>query len=252
MEEKKYSAPALEKGLDIIELLSDKELGLSLSDIARSLSRSVGEIFRMLAVLEVRGYVALDSFSGRYVLTTYLFEIAHRLPVVSRLSLIAAPRMRSLATEVRQSVHLAIIANNEVLVIAQVDSPSNNLMSVRLGAKIDLWKASSGRVISAFLELTEFENLRKEIPFPSEVDNDEFMEGLIQIRKSGFEVRESFVVKGVMNISAPVLDHSGHAVAALTIPHIKRLGDTVTFESCKEQLLFASRDLSIALGADVQ
>ncbi|MDP7445553.1 MAG: helix-turn-helix domain-containing protein, partial [Candidatus Poseidoniia archaeon] len=133
-EEKKYTAPALEKGLDIIELLSAQELGLSLSDIARALSRSVGEIFRMLAVLEQRGYVAQDSVSGRYVLTTFLFEIAHKLPVVRRLSLIAGPRMRRLAGEVRQSVHLGIITNNEVLVVAQVDSPSYNVMSVRLGA----------------------------------------------------------------------------------------------------------------------
>lgn len=250
IEEKKYSAPALEKGLDIIELLSGQELGLSLSDIARALSRSVGEIFRMLAVLELRGYVAQDSFSGRYVLTTLLFELAHKLPVVRRLSLIAGPRMRRLAGEVRQSVHLGIIADNEVLVVAQADSPSNNVMSVRLGAKIDLWNTSSGRVIAAFLDQEEIDRLRQEIPFPPEIDADEFIQGLMQIRKIGFEVRESFVVRGVVNISAPVLDHSGQAVAALTIPHIERLGDAVSIAHCKEQLINASRDLSKALGAE--
>jgi DNA-binding IclR family transcriptional regulator len=249
-EEKKYTAPALEKGLDIIELLSAQELGLSLSDIARALSRSVGEIFRMLAVLEQRGYVAQDSVSGRYVLTTFLFEIAHKLPVVRRLSLIAGPRMRRLAGEVRQSVHLGIITNNEVLVVAQVDSPSYNVMSVRLGAKINLWKTSSGRVIAAYLDPAEIERLRQEIPFPPEVDPDEFIQGLMQIRKVGFEVRDSFVVRGVVNISAPVLDHSGQAAAALTIPHIERMGDAVSFVHCKKQLVGAARELSKALGAE--
>ncbi len=33
--------------------------------------------------------------------------------------------------------------------VGQVDSPGNNVMSVRLGARIELWRASSGRVIMA-------------------------------------------------------------------------------------------------------
>ena len=116
-EQQKYSAPALEKGLDIIELLSTEEFGLGLSDIARALSRSVGEIFRMLAVLEMRGYIAQESASGRYVLTTLLFERANKLPNVRRLTSIAGPRMRALASEIRQSVHLGIVTNGEVLVV---------------------------------------------------------------------------------------------------------------------------------------
>lgn len=51
----KYTAPALEKGLDILERLSLSEAGLSLSEIARDLGRSVSEIFRMLVVLQQRG-----------------------------------------------------------------------------------------------------------------------------------------------------------------------------------------------------
>jgi len=54
----KYTAPALEKGLDILERLSLSETGLSLSEIARDLGRSVSEIFRMLVVLEQRGYIS--------------------------------------------------------------------------------------------------------------------------------------------------------------------------------------------------
>ena len=54
----KYSAPALEKGLDILELLSRRSQSLTLSQIAAALGRSVNELFRMVQVLEARGYVA--------------------------------------------------------------------------------------------------------------------------------------------------------------------------------------------------
>ena len=77
-EEKKYQAPALEKGLDIIEVLSSHASGLSQVEIARELGRSVGEIFRMLVVLCDRGYLSLDSHTDRYALTTKLFEVSHR------------------------------------------------------------------------------------------------------------------------------------------------------------------------------
>ncbi len=46
----KYSAPALSKGLDILELLATQSAGMKKSDIAKSLKRSLSEIFRMLAV----------------------------------------------------------------------------------------------------------------------------------------------------------------------------------------------------------
>ena len=56
----KYSAPALEKGLDILEHLSRSETGLAQTEIARALGRSVSGIFRMLVVLRNLGYIALD------------------------------------------------------------------------------------------------------------------------------------------------------------------------------------------------
>jgi DNA-binding IclR family transcriptional regulator len=55
----RYAAPALEKGLDILELLSLRDEGLSQRQLADALQRSVGEIYRMLACLVERGYVAL-------------------------------------------------------------------------------------------------------------------------------------------------------------------------------------------------
>ena len=54
----KYAAPALEKGLDILELISEAPAPMSLAQIGQRLGRTSGEIFRMLAALERRGYLA--------------------------------------------------------------------------------------------------------------------------------------------------------------------------------------------------
>lgn len=243
-----YSAPALEKGLDIIELLSEQDTGLSQSEIARALDRSVGEIFRMLMVLQDRGYLAQDPISDRYVLTTFLFEIAHRIPKIRRLTAFAGPMMRALVKVINQSVHLAIVGEDSILVVGQVDSPGNNTMAVRLGAKIDLWQASSGRVILGHLPDEEVSDFFANVPLPDGMTETAVRTDLNGIRDAGHEVRDSFVIRGIVNISAPVIDHSGRAIAALTVPHIERYRDNVTFEDCRVELIRTAAALTRSLG----
>lgn len=243
----KYTAPALEKGLDILELLSFEDEGLMQAEIARRLGRSVSEIFRMLVVLEQRGYVRQDS-AGRYGLTTFLFEIAHRTPPIRRLTTQAAPVMQRLAREVNQSCHLAIISDDSVIVIGQVDSPGNNVMSVRLGAKIDMWRASSGRVIMAHRGEDALAEALARVPLPEGKDERAIRDELAQIRASGSEVMDSFVARGIVNICAPVFDHSDEAVAALTIPYLQRYHETIPFDTCRAAVIAAAAEISRALG----
>lgn len=244
----KYTAPALEKGLDILELLATEAAGLMQTEIARAMGRSVSEIFRMLVVLQARGYVMQDPASDRYVLTSRLFEIAHRTPLIKRLSVAAAPVMQRLAQDVNQSCHLAIVSGDSVIVIAQIDSPGNNIMSVRLGAKIDLWRASSGRVILAHRAPARLAETMAEVPLPEGRSRDDLSAEFARIRETGHEVMDSFVARGIVNISAPVFDHSGEAAAALTIPYLQRYQETIPFDTTRDAVVRAAGDISRNLG----
>lgn len=244
----KYTAPALEKGLDILELLSRSEIGLTQTEIARDLSRSVSEIFRMLVVLQDRGYVKQDPQSDRYGLTTLMFEIAHRTPLIRRLTTMAGPLMRELAHSINQSVHLAVMADDAVLIAGQVDPPARHVMSVLLGTKVDLWRASSGRVMLAFQTEDDLAQALSRVPLPPNMTETKMRADLAAIRARGHEVVESFIVRGVVNISSPIIDHSGHAIAALTVPHIERYGDPISFTDCCARTLDAAARLSRSLG----
>src|SRR5579871_5842145 len=72
-----YHAPALEKGLDILEYLATESVPVSQADLARALGRTPSEIFRMLVLLERRGYVSKDAPSARYSLSLRLYAMAH-------------------------------------------------------------------------------------------------------------------------------------------------------------------------------
>jgi DNA-binding IclR family transcriptional regulator len=72
---------------------------------------------------------------------------------------------------------------------------------------------------------------------------------LARIRHRGYEERASYEVDGVINISFPVLDDRGHAIAALTVPFLQRIGDQTTPATVHQVLQKASVLLSEAMGA---
>ena len=73
-----YAAPALEKGIDILELLADQPDGLTISEIAQRLGRSISEIFRIIVVMERRRWLRKDPASDRYSVSYRMLDIAFR------------------------------------------------------------------------------------------------------------------------------------------------------------------------------
>src|SRR5580693_1929698 len=93
----RYAAPALEKGLDILELLASVSDSLTHSEIASRLGRTITEVFRMLVCLEERGYLSRTGTDERYQLTLKLFEIVHQHRPLQRLITQARPLLQQVA-----------------------------------------------------------------------------------------------------------------------------------------------------------
>ncbi len=250
-EEEKYRAPALSKGLDILELLASEAEGLTQVEIAKQLGRTTPEIFRMLMVLRQRGYVELNADYDRYQLTTKMFEVAHRHPPIRRLTSIAGDAMQRLADQLNQSIHLGIIHTGRVLVIAQVDCQDINITSVRLGAHIPIYDTASGRVLAAWMDKPALEALIAEVGREPADKYSAFVKDLPDVRKMGYCESPSLTIAGVQNISAPIFDFSGKVTAAVTIPFIHRLTGTsvATADECRERLVAMAADISRRLGA---
>lgn len=225
MDNDRYRAPALDKGLDILELLASVDGGLTQVEIAKALGRSPNENYRMLDRLVRRGYVARNE-AERFELTLKLFGLAHLHRPVRRLVAQATPLMRELATRIQQANHLAVYDRSGVTVIAQTDAPGYWGIAIRVGAKVGLFNTGSGHVLLAFrsaeeraLMIAEHDNPGDELDIPDDLD-----ERLAQIRQRGYEVMPSSQTAGVYNLSAPILGPDGVALAALTCPYITPLG----------------------------
>lgn len=219
----KYRAPALDKGLDIIELLAATEDGLSQAEIAKSLDRTPNEIYRMLDRLVRRDYVRRTS-ADRYELTLKLFELSHTTPPIRRLVSQATPVLRRFARDSEQAVHLVIHDRNILVVVAQVDGPGYWNVSIRVGSRIALINTGSGHV---FLASASPEELAIMLEDPGEKRREKLSPQLIarfaRVREQGYEAMESKQIAGVTNLSVPIFGPLGSVIAALTSPYSERL-----------------------------
>lgn len=249
-ERRGYSAPALEKGLDILEMLCRSEQPLPQKEVAQQLGRSVGEIYRMLSCLVDRGYVAQVDDSS-YTVTTKLFELSHINPPTHRLLLEATPIMQRLAKELDQSCHLTVYSQGNQVVLAKIDTPSGMGFSVRAGSELDVLISASGRVLLAFQDdETRMLRIEEALERRPEQVNPQIHALLDTIRTTGFESIPSVQVRGLYAVAFPILDTRGHALASLTVPYSERIDQSLrkSIPEVTQALGLAARQLSSRVG----
>ncbi|HMQ93188.1 MAG TPA: IclR family transcriptional regulator [Amaricoccus sp.] len=217
----RYRAPALDKGLDILELLSGVDIGLTQAEIAKRLDRSPNEFYRMLDRLVRRGYVTRVD-GDRYALTLKLFGLAQLHAPVRRLVSFATPLMRDLAETTLQANQLAVFDRGAAVVIAQQEAPGYWGISIRVGSHVSLFDTGSGHVLLAFRSAEERQMMLRENAGHGGIRDlgPEFTARLDQVRDRGYEMMASLQTAGVFNLSAPVLAPDARALAALTVPYV--------------------------------
>ena len=251
--EKATGAPALEKGLDVIEALAEAPQGLNQKTVAERVGRSVGEIFRMLGVLERRGYVARDD-KGHYALTLRLFELSNRHPPQRRLLEAAMQAMERLASDIGHANHLVVAHGDRLMVLAQVQ-PDSVLMgwSVRLGAVFPFSERFvSARIIAAFQRPErQAELVERMASQPDARSKAAIRKSIEKIARAGYDRAPSQVAVGVVDVSAPVLNHFGQAIAALTVPYVTPPGVVMADEAIIRSVREAADRISVAIGGSV-
>lgn len=224
----RYRAPALDKGLDILELLSTQAKGLTRAEIVKAMGRSPSEIYRMLERLVSRDYVSRSVEGDRYALSLKLFVMAHRHPPQNRLLAQATPGMEAFAEAAQQSCHLCVYDRGALTVVAQADSPRKAVFSLRAGARVGLRDTASGQVLLAFQhEQRRGEMLAAHEPLPGSlpIGDEELQAALAAVSAAGCYERESRQTAGVRDLSAPLLGPDGAAFAVLTCPYLRHVSN---------------------------
>jgi DNA-binding IclR family transcriptional regulator len=222
----RYRAPALDKGLDILELLAAQPHGLTRAEIVKEMDRSASEIYRMLERLVARQYVMRNPSGDRYALSLKLFALANMHPPLNRLINQALPIMDDFARRAEQSCHMGVYDRGNVLISAQINSPSGWSFAVQRGARVGLLDTASGHLLLAYADPGRFSAMLAEhTPLDGEVPiaPEQLAATLDAIRTRGYLERESAQSFGVVDISFPVLGPDNTALATLTCPYIRRI-----------------------------
>jgi DNA-binding IclR family transcriptional regulator len=223
----RYNAPALEKGLAIMEIVSAAPHPIKTEEIARAAGRSRNEIYRMLQVLQTQGYIVQEKSGEGYVATNQLFTLGMRKVPIGNLNTAALPEMRKLSDELGQSVWLVVPADDEIVFIAGVESRHSFGLSVNLGYHRPIVLANSGRLLYAFQpperQLTWLAQLREAAP-PG-ADFESFIADADKARRDGWLIRPSVAVEGVTDVCAPIWTATGVGCSAnLIVPLIRVRG----------------------------
>lgn len=249
-DDRRYRAPALEKGLDILELLAGCATPLTLTQIVQRLGRSHGELFRMVQVLEYRGYLTTEAGGEGYSLSDRLFSLGMNQPRTRYLIEVALPEMRRLAQDTGQSCHVAVHTMGDMAVVARMESAEQLGFSVRVGYRRPLLQAASGAVLYAFQPDDVRDRWEKLLdPQPDAATLAAFRAHADEIRQRAVERTPSRFVSGVTDLSAPIL-RSGAAAAALTMPYLAKLGEPDAIDAAAAAVQAAAARISAQLVDD--
>jgi DNA-binding IclR family transcriptional regulator len=236
---RQYLAPALDKAFMIVELLANEPKGMLASEMAAALGRSLGELFRIIVVMEGAGYLQKSLVDDRYTVTYKFLDVAYRATPARGLVEAAQPEMQRLALATGQSCHLVVPKVGEGF-------------ALRVGGSIELTRSCSGRIILAFSAPAVAERMldRAEAMAAAPIGRPALLKLLTQIRNEGSYTRESPITRGVTDVGCPVIGFGGEFLAALTIPYLELIDGSqlVSIDEARAILVETSKQISRELG----
>jgi len=236
--------------LDLLEILADEAGAFTQKQLAERAGRTTGEIFRMLGVLERRGYLVRDDLTARYSLTLKLFVLGNRHQPTRRLQAAALPVMQDLAEAVGQSCRLVVVSEKRMTVVAQAEPRGPMVFTVKQGADSPLSAHRvSARVLAAFAPSGRQDQMLHAMILEDRApDSSALRKRLNRIAREGYDMVPSETIGGVIDLAYPVFDYDGYAKASLVVRLLPVIGRTPDPETVKNNVAKAAQRISAAIG----
>lgn len=219
-EKAEYTVKAVDRALDILESFDYNAEELGVTELARKLNLHKNNVFRLLATLEVRGYVEQDEKTGNYRLGVKTFEMgnvfAHHLGLRRQ----AASILEQLVNGCDETAYLALLDGSEVIYILMHETSRTVRIVPRLGQRLPAHCTAAGKACLAF-ESADRQRLNfKDTPLRKYTgrtitDIETLLEHLGEVAKTGIAIDNEEFETGVRCVAAPVRDYSHKIVASV-------------------------------------
>lgn len=249
------AAPALDRGLSIVEYLLETNQPASLKKISDDLSIPIASAFRLVKTLTARGYVNELSLNQQlYTPGNKLFQLVQRYQLMNPLLSVAQTPLKELAAATGQTAQLAMFRNRTVVYIDQA-IPANPVSIVApLHTPIPINLSAAGKIICAQLsqeeqlDLISRETLVQKTPY-SLSSVDALLQNITGAKQLGYATDFEEYSRGIGCVSAAILDGLNHCVGALGITgHIEQYRKKDVLDGNVRAVLTAAEKTSRSMG----
>src|SRR3954469_12738967 len=249
----RYTVDAAAKALELLSAFSFREPRLSLADLAKPTGIPRAPAFRLLSTLEQSGFLAKEH--GAYPLGIKCFVLGNIVAGGLDLRETAHPHLVALRDETRETTQIAILDHWQVVYLERMLSPLPvGFMRARSGAILPAYCTALGKTLMAFRPEAEVAAWAATQKFtaltPSTVTTAKrLLKELTIIRERGYGLDEEEREKGVCCVAAPVRNHTGEVVAAISVAGpMQRMPRELAGSTVAASVMMAASAISIDLG----
>ncbi|HVH62527.1 MAG TPA: IclR family transcriptional regulator [Candidatus Dormibacteraeota bacterium] len=215
-----------DRTLDILELLAGEPRGLTISEISGRLKFARSSTHGLVHTLESRGYLSQDG-GRRYQLGARLVQLGFNAGDRIELRSVARASLERLVASTHDTAMLAVPSQGELLYVDKVLSDARDVRTdPRVTSRVPLHSSSLGKALLAAVDdgsvtrIVGRAALQSVTPFTIP-DARRLLTDLALTRKRGYSVDQQEAIIGVFCVGAPVRDHTGRSVAAISLSTIK-------------------------------
>jgi DNA-binding IclR family transcriptional regulator len=216
-----HYAPALARGLEVLELLAQEDTELSLTSISERLAIPTPSLWRILSVLRDRGYLLFDRDKKTYRLSFKFFYLSNMLLSGMGFRSQARGYLRQLVELSGETAELSARVKDQLVLIDQAEGPEAVRLFSRIGSAYPYFHATApGKVYLAHMGGEKLKRVMERMGLPKitqyTITSLTALESeLKSIRRRGYGFDHQEMRLGVSRIAAPVYDGSGNLAACL-------------------------------------
>lgn len=212
---------SLQRGLLLLELLSEHPEGLELHEICKALELPKSSGHNLLAQLVQSGYARISPH-GKYRLTLKSFEVGAAAVHATEITQVLRQYMQEVYAACNETMHCGVRSGHEVLYIDKIESTQSIRMASHVGIRMPLYATAMGKAFLASMSDEEVRALYADTPMTpltehTITDLDKLIAQLHDIRQKGVALEDQENTVNVSCIGVAVCDREGKPAYALSI-----------------------------------
>lgn len=211
---------SIDRALDIIEVLSQENDGLGVTEIASRIGLPKSTAHRIIATMAERGYLSRTD-KGVYKIGLKLIEAVSCYINSLELQTEARPYVAQITAELGLTSHLGVLDGDQVVYIEKMDVFSNVRMYSQIGVRVHAYSCSLGKCLLSNFSANQIRKIMANCSFMRFTKKtlgsvDELLADLDKVRSRGWAIDDEEAEIGHRCIGAPIYDYRGDIIAAIS------------------------------------